>query len=242
MPCGGCVRAAVGSEMNMSGMYYLVTIARREYGEEFMEFFYNMGVHTMTAALCEGTAQQKTLDMLGIEKTEKVLISTVVSGAIAKELLRGLMRTMQIDVPGNGIAFTIPLQSIAGGSSLHYLTKGQNKEQEQVNIMEESRFSLVVAIARKGSTQLVVEAARSANARGGTIVHAKGIGEKNAAQFFGMSIASEQEMIYIVTKQKDEQAIMKAIMEKAGPKDSDVVGVFSLPVNNVIGLRSITEE
>lgn len=226
----------------MSGLYYLITITKREYGEEFMEFFYRNGAHTLTAALCAGTAQQKTLDMLGIEKTEKVLLGTVVSDSLVRELLHGLMRTMQIDVPGNGIAFTIPLQSIAGGSSLHYLTQGQNKEQEQVKSMEEPRFSLVVAIAQKGSTELVVKAARSAGAGGGTIVHAKGLSEKNAAQFFGMSIASEQEMIFIVAKQKDEQAIMKAVMEAAGPKDSDVVGIFSLPVNNVVGLRSITEE
>ena len=44
--------------------------------------------------------------------------------------------------------------------------------------MEENRFSLIVVIAQKGYTELVMEAARSANAGGGTIIHAKGIGEK----------------------------------------------------------------
>lgn len=220
----------------------MVTITKREYGEDFLQYFYDKGVHSITAALCEGTAQQKTLDRLGLEKTEKVFLSAVVSGGLAEELLHGLVRTMQIDAPGNGIAFTIPLRGMAGPASLHYLTQGQNKEQEQVNPMEESRFSLVVAIARKGSTEQVVDAARSANAGGGTIIHAKGIGEKNAAHFFGVSIAAEQELIYIVAKRKDEEAIMRAIVEKSGPKDSSVAGVFSLPVNHVVGLRSITDE
>ena len=48
----------------MGNMYYLITIAKREYGEDFIEFFYESGVHSLTAALCEGTAQKKTLDLL----------------------------------------------------------------------------------------------------------------------------------------------------------------------------------
>lgn len=227
----------------MSNMLYnLVTVTKREYGEAFLRYFYENGIHSLTAALCEGTAQQKTLDLLGIEKTEKIMISSVVSEKLASELLRGLLRTMQIDVPGNGIAFTIPLQSAASSASLQYLTQGQKIEQNEVIEMEENRFSLIVVIAPKGYTEPVMDAARSAGAGGGTIIHAKGVGEKNATPFFGMSIASEQELIYIVAKQKDEKAIMRAIMEKTSSKQSHAAAVFSLPVNHVIGLRSLTEE
>ncbi|WP_050699204.1 P-II family nitrogen regulator [Anaeromassilibacillus senegalensis] len=226
----------------MSNMYYLVTVAKREYGEAFQQFFYDNGIHTMTAVLCEGTAQQKTLDRLGIEKTEKVMLSSVVSGTLAAKMLRGLMRTMQIDVPGNGIAFTIPLRSAANAGSLQYLTHGQNTEQDEVTEMEETRFSLVVVIVQKGHTEEVMDAARSANAGGGTIVHAKGVGEKSATTFFGVSIASEQELIYIVAKQKDEKNIMRAIMEQTGSKKERVAAAFSLPVNHVVGLRSLTDE
>ena len=231
-----------GMVTTMGNMYYLITIAKREYGEDFIEFFYESGVHSLTAALCEGTAQKKTLDLLGIEKTEKIMRSAVVPGSLAARLLRGQMRTMQIDVPGNGISFTIPLQCAANSLSLQYLTQGQKTEQNEVMEMEENRFSLIVVIAQKGYTELVMEAARSANAGGGTIIHAKGIGEKNAAPFFGMSIASEQELIYIVSRQRDEKNIMHAIMEKAGSKQDRVVAAFSLPVNQVVGLRSLLDD
>ena len=225
----------------MNQMNYLVTIVRREYGEAFLRYFYESGVHSLTAALCEGTAQQKTLDLLGLEKTEKLMIGAVVSGPLAAGLLRGLVRTMQIDVPGSGIAFTVPLKSAANTASLQYLTQGQKTEQNEVPEMEENRYSLVVVIAQNGYTDLVMDAARSANAGGGTIIHAKGVAEKNAAAFFGMSIASEQELIYIVARQQDEKAIMRAIAE-AGAKQGRVPAVFSLPVSHVVGLRSLTDE
>ena len=75
-------------------LYYLVTITKREYGEAYLQYFYENGVHSLTAALCEGTAQQKTLDRLGIEKTEKIMLSSVVSGPLAADLLKGQMRSL----------------------------------------------------------------------------------------------------------------------------------------------------
>ena len=61
-----------------------------------------------------------------------------------------------------------------------------------------------------------MEAARAANAAGGTVIHAKGTGMQKAEQFLGFSLATEKEMILIVVKNCDKNAIMKAIMEKAG--------------------------
>ena len=52
-------------------LYYLVTITKREYGDAYLRYFYENGVHSLTAALCEGTAQQKTLDRLGIERRRR---------------------------------------------------------------------------------------------------------------------------------------------------------------------------
>ena len=57
-----------------------------------------------------------------------------------------------------------------------------------------------------------------------------------------MSIASEQELIYIVTRQESERTIMRSILDKAGPRQGHISAVFSLPVRDVVGLRSLTEE
>lgn len=221
-------------------MYYMVTIISREYGDRFVQFFSENGIRTLSAALCDGTAQKRTLDLLGIEKTEKLLLSAVMPGSTVPRILRGLVRTMDINSPGGGICFTVPLRS-AGSACLQYLTQGQTLEQNEVTNMEENRFSLVVAIARKGHAEQVMDAARSAGAGGGTIIHAKGVGNVKESYFFGVSIAEEQELLYIVTRQEDEKTTMRSIMEKAGPKQGHAVAVFSLPVHHVAGLRSLTD-
>ena len=58
---------------------------------------------------------------------------------------------------------------------------------------------------------MVMDAARSAGAGGGTVLHAKGTGTEFTSKFLGVSIAAEKELIYIVSKNRDKGAIMKAI-------------------------------
>ena len=80
------------------------------------------------------------------------------------------------------------------------------------------------------------EAARSAGAGGGTVIHAKGTGMEGMGKFFGVSLAAEKEMIFIVTERGQKQAIMRAIMEKAGMESKARTFLFSVPVDEVAGL------
>ena len=81
-----------------------------------------------------------------------------------------------------------------------------------------------------------------ANAAGGTVIHAKGTGMQKAEQFLGFSLATEKEMILIVVKNCDKNAIMKAIMEKAGLESKAKSIVFSLPVTETAGMRLVEDE
>ena len=49
-------------------------------------------------------------------------------------------------------------------------------------------------------------------------------------------------MIYIVTRRADKDAIMRAVIEKAGPATDARAAVFSLPVEDVVGLCSVMEQ
>lgn len=222
-------------------MRCLVTIIPRKFEESCMAFFRENGVHTMFSTLCHGTAQKKTLDFMGLEDTDKVMLFAVTSTVLAPRLLSGLIRN-NIDAPGNGIALSIPIDSIGGSAALEYLTHGQQTIVSEVQRMEQAQFSLIMVIAESGCVDMVMDAARSADARGGTVVHAKGTGSDLASKFFGVSLAAEKEMIYIVAKHSKRDAIMRAIMEKAGPDSEARAAIFTLPVDSVAGLRSVTQD
>ena len=226
----------------MGGLYCMITIVRRELGERFMTFYKKNGIRTHMASLCNGTAQQKTLDYLGLEKTEKIMITSFLTDETRKKVSHDLVSKMHIDVPGNGIAMSIPMESVGGKSALEYLAPGHEPKKGAERDMNATPYTLIVAIAESGSTDTVMDAARSAGARGGTVVHAKGTAnDKITNSFFGVTVASEKEMIYIVSKRADRDIIMKSIMEKAGMNTDAKDVVFSLPVDSVVGLRSLTD-
>ena len=99
-------------------------------------------------------------------------------------------------------------------------------------------YTLIVAIANRGYTDLVMDAAREAGAPGGTILHAKSSGADGSGKFFGMSLAEEREMIFLVTSSDKRTDIMKSIMEKAGAHTDAQTVTFSVPLDDTAGLYS----
>ena len=148
---------------------------------------------------------------------------------------------MNIAVPGRGIAFLIPLSSIGGRKTLQYLTAGQTIEIKEESTLQNTDYELLVTIANGGHIETIMDAARSANAPGGTVIHAKGTGAEHAKRFLGISLAEEKEMIFIVVKTSQTQAIMTSIMERAGIGSPAGGIVFSLPVTSTAGLRLLEE-
>ncbi|MBQ1190124.1 MAG: P-II family nitrogen regulator, partial [Lachnospiraceae bacterium] len=90
-------------------------------------------------------------------------------------------------------------------------------------------------------TNMVMDAARSAGAYGGTVIHAKGTGMELAEKFMGVSLASEKELVLIVTQTELKNPIMQAIMKDAGLQTKAKSIAFSLPVTDTAGLRLVED-
>ena len=59
-----------------------------------------------------GLMRKKLLDMLGLERKEKVMLHCVLPSALRPRILRHLRTEMHIDAPNNGIAYFISLECI----------------------------------------------------------------------------------------------------------------------------------
>ena len=158
------------------------------------------------------------------------------------EELEKKYRVIAIDLPGHGIAFLVPLSSIGGKKALHYLTTGQDYMIEEESTLQNTEYELLITIANAGHTDTIMTAARSANAPGGTVIHAKGTGAALAKKFYGITLTEEKEMIFIVVRTEQKNTIMKAIMDNAGTKTPAGGICFSLPVTSTAGLRMIPKE
>ena len=222
----------------MKDLFLLMTIVRRKDAPEYEEFYRGEGVEVVYTTPCNGTAHAKTLDLLGVERTEKSMLLSTVTADSLKTLKRRLTVDMKIDLPDRGVAMAVPLSGVGGSRTLEYFTSGQivaDNTKTEDNTMQSSH-ELIIAIYEKGYTDLVMDAAREAGAGGGTTINAKGTGA-GAEKFFGLSLAVEKEIVLIVSDVNKKKDIMKAIMHKAGIDSKAHALVFSLPVSTTAGFR-----
>ena len=216
----------------------LHVIVRRDYSEDFVAYLRQELDRPVMEWLCQGTATRKYLDLVGLEDSEKMMLGAVCGPEQAKKIMQGLTLHLGLDLPGCGIAFAMPLGSVGGESSLRELT-GQNRAGEETSMESTFRYALLIAIINRGYSDMVMEAAREAGARGGTVLNGKGTNP--GASFFGMSIAEEKETILILLAANQKKQIMQNIMEKAGYQSAAHTVLFSLPVEEVAGLKSVID-
>ena len=191
-----------------------------------------MGLPIVLSLPCKGTATRSMLDLLGLESRNRRLFMTVASPEQTKELIEAQRKRLYIDAPGNGVTVSVPIKSVGGSKTLAFLSNGQNAKGAPTLNYE---YELIMIVANQGATDQVMDAARSAGARGGTVIHGLGTGSKNAEKFYKVSIAAEKEVILIVSASDQKAAIMKAIVQQAGPDTRAGAIAFSLPVTELAG-------
>lgn len=225
----------------MGNLFLMTTIVDRKIAKRYLDLYQENNLHVMFLSLGLGTAANDILDYLGLESTEKAVAFSVLEENNWLHIKKQLEKKLKIDAPGGGIAFTIPLSSIGGKKALQFLLESQDYQKKEESTLQNTTHELIVVIAEQGYTNLIMDAAREAGAYGGTVIHAKGTGMEAAEKFMGVSLATEKEVIYIVTRTEQKNAIMQAIMQKAGLDSKAKAITFSLPVTDTAGLRLVED-
>ncbi|MDR3310367.1 MAG: hypothetical protein LBS90_03325 [Oscillospiraceae bacterium] len=183
-----------------------------------------------------GTASSEFIDVLGLSGTEKTLFVCAVAKPNVPPLLTAVTERFELRKPGRGIAFVLPAsamnavlaESVAAGAG------------ETVNggeyTMSEERFELILAIIKQGYSDKLMNAARGAGARGGTVFHARGTASVGDEKFHGISVQPEKEIVSIIAPKAIRRAIMDALSESCGA-GTEAAGVFvSVPIEQCVGI------
>ncbi len=226
----------------MSQLYLMISITDRRRVRKFLSFYEKQGLECALVTAGSGTAASEILDYFGLEGSEKGVLFHIVTGDVWKGVKKLLQREMNIDVPGVGIVFTVSLSSVGGKKTLACLTGGMDFVKGDESVLKDTKYELLVVIANQGYSDLIMDAARSVHAAGGTVLHARGTGMEKAEKFLGVSLVAEKELVLIVAEAPRKNEMMQAIMEKAGISTPARAIVFSLPVTGTAGMRLMREE
>lgn len=214
----------------------MVIVLDRGKGVRAAELFAGCGLPFHYGTPGRGTANSELLDYLGLGDTEKDVVFTLTPGHTIPALLGMAAEKLQLAVPGKGILFTVPLSAIGGAAARHICGQAHRAGKEQEEAMPEQwKNDLIVAVVNGGCTDAVMEAAKAAGARGGTVLHGRRMGE--ADEKSGESgVWPEKDIVTILVPRELRQPIMEAVNHAAGA-DTESRGVlFSLPVEHAMGL------
>ena len=233
----------------MSKLYYMITIVDRSRVNEYLRVFNEHSVPIGLVTMGEGTASTEMQELFGLEstETEKAVCFSIIRESLWKEVKKDLETRVSdrepwagrpyVNAPWTGVSFIVPISSVGGPRELAYLTRGMKFKKGAESELKNTVYELLVVITNIGYSDMAMDAARDAGATGGTILHARGTAKKETEDFLGISLATERDMILIVTTTEDKNRIMTAIMENAGIDTKAGALVFSLPVTATAGFK-----
>ena len=96
--------------------------------------------------------------------------------------------------------------------------------------MSENKFELILCIVNAGFSQNVMDAARQAGARGGTILRGRGSANPEAEEFFNITIQPDKEVVLILVSASIKDEVLKAVYKNSGLSTEGQGIAFSLPV------------
>jgi len=192
-----------------------------------------------------GTANSEILNLLGIGSGEKAVIFCLEQDVGVQVLMKEVKKELKVYGPGAGIAFTVPLSAVNDPILMVFkqsILKSEKISEEKsgkgANMANKHSHDLIVSIVNHGYTDEIMNTARAAGAKGGTVLHARGTAHEGPVKFFGISVQDEKEMILILSECDKKVPIMQAMSENYGLNTKAHGLIFSLPVDNVIGLSA----
>ncbi len=228
------------NEKNLS-FRILVLITSPKLAQKATELYHEGGVPVHYRLNGMGTASSEMLDILGIGSSDKIVLVSMMPKTFADKMLLKLHEKLKFGVPGNGIAFTLPMS----GANNHILRilKECNSEDNETSarkekiIMADTKSVLIASVVNQGYSNEVMDAARAAGAKGGTILNSRRMGDEQTMSFWGLSLQEEKEMVMVIADSENKMQIMQAISEKCGMHSEAKGIVLSLPIDTVIGLN-----
>ncbi len=204
----------------------LITIVGIYNGESIVAATKQAGAAGGTKTVGRGIAENNThadsledivLTLMG-DETEDVIQAVVKAAAEDPAKLSGM--AILVAVPDMLIR---PYDS--GNKTESAQTSARSKQME-------SGTTLITSIITHGQADEVMAAARKAGAKGGTILNARGTGTQDDVKFFGISLAPEKEMLFIVADNEHTQSIMNAVSS---------LSIFSEPGGGIIFTTNVEQ-
>ena len=216
-------------------MTLIMSIVERGSGSKLVKLYNKNQVFTHIRCEGQGTATSEILDILGLGGSEKDILLSITTRAAARTLLDKLDDELRGAAPGRGIAFTMPLAALSGLLAAYIDLKTKPESEGSEPMENQQKSSMILVTVNQGYTESVMETARKAGARGGTIIRGRWAGDESFAQASGITtLQAEKELIFIVVPTDIRNRIMDAVSKEHGLRTEAGAMVTSIGVEQLV--------
>jgi len=215
-----------------------MSIVERGTGSKLVKLYNKNQVFTHIRFEGRGTATSEILDILGLGGSEKDIILSLTIRSAARILLAKLDDELRGAAPSRGIAFTVPLTAVSNLLAAYVGLKTKLDAGEGIDSMDnQPKTSMILVTVNQGYTDAVMDTARKAGARGGTIIRGRWAGDESFAQSYGITtLQEEKELIFIVVPAELRGPIMDAVTKEHGLRTEAGAMVSSVGVEQLVHL------
>ena len=215
-------------------MKLIISFIERGQGNGLAKFYAEHHVSFNYHSVGIGTASSDLLDVLGIGSSEKDVIFSLAARENAERLMDRLSDNLR-NIREKGIVFTVPLTGLNNVVAT-VLERQVEGVRTGGNIMDANvANSLILVMVNQGNTDEVMNTARAAGARGGTIIRSRFSGPEEVVGLENM-IAEEKEIIAMVVPTDKRNAIMDTINKKHGIKTEAGAVILSMGIDRIAKL------
>ena len=221
----------------------VITITREEDQKKLEEVFDSMDIPMCFQFRGKGTAPSEMMDIFGLRGTTRLLTGAFIPKPQVRELFEMMNKQLSFRHRGGGIAIAVPMIGIQ--SRVLQLLDYEDRDEpveilkgDDAEMKERSEYALIWASVAGGYSDDVVDAARKAGAKGGTVIKGRRRSSKRVIHHFGISMQEEQDFVMIVVPREKKNDTMAAIMDACGLQTKAHGVVWALPVDEVMGLTN----
>ena len=214
--------------------YVIVGIVERGKSDRLTHAYKSAGVFFTLKMSGKGTASSEVMDILGLEDSRKDVLVSFASARDGHRLMAHLGDSLQASYGVKGIAFTIKL-----GAATNMLVNALGKRSGmEGRILEDKskQYCLVAVSVREGYADEVMQTAKTAGVRGGTIVRAVQSDNVESERVLGTGFTPERDIILMVMEREKRSAVMDAINSENGIRSEANAMVVSIPVEKLVKL------
>ncbi len=221
--------------MSQDKMKLMLTIVERGQGKILTKLYGEHFVTTHFQSIGRGTASSELLDVLGFGGPERTVLLSFGAGRSVDCLMELLDQGTAETAECKGIVVSVPLTGVSRIMAA-LISEEVPEEMEGRNVETQGKNSLVLIVANHGHTDEIMNTARAAGARGGTILRSRWAGPEDTEKFYGMKFQAEKEIVVIMTTAEKKAVIMETVNRKHGMKTEAGAMICSVGIDQTVRL------